>query len=367
MWRQAPAAAGYLSIFVVPLLLVVGAWIDVPGLSFGVVMLVFPLLRTIVGPLTQHGTIWHESLATALDRLPVIYALTMPVAIAVVLRQPHQAESLPEAIGLGLSLWVTLLLSTCVSHELIHRRAAVDALIGHCLAGMAGYPVLAQEHLAHHARPGNTRSADWPRVDESVWAFACRRARRIVAETYAPGSAVWNVHAGGRSVLGLRLGCVAFAATAIAFVNAGGWTGLALYLCVVAGVWFGVQLVTYLQHWGLGNDRLGARALDGYGWEDDCRFQSWVTLGVSLHHAHHRQSGLPFYRLIITPDSPRLPAGYIVLMVLCLFPGLWFRAMRPALEHWERHPADPRSPGRKITCFSAYTASESPVSRRYQR
>ena len=364
MWKQMPEAAGYLSIFVAPALLLLGVRFDAPSLAFAVVFLVFPLLRLVFGNVGQE-VIWHESVATALDRLPLIYATALAAVTALVLEHIslHGMGSLSHAIGLGLSLWVTMLLSTCVSHELIHRRSALDTAVGYCLAGLAGYPVLAQEHLAHHARSGDTACADWPRIDESIWGFAWRRATRILHDAYAPGAAFWAVRAPGRCVRLLRLATGITTATTLLFAWAGGWSGLVLYLCIALGVWFGVQLITYLQHWGLGDDHLGRNALNGYAWEDDCRLQAWSTLGLSLHSAHHQRSRLPYYRVSLAPDSPRLPAGYLVLMVLCLFPSLWYRVMRPVLEHWESDPNHPRSPGRRLSCFSLYGQGTAAVNR----
>ena len=135
------------------------------------------------------------------------------------------------------------------------------------------------------------------------------------------------------------------------FWHAAGLAGVLLYLSVSAAVTLGVQLINYIQHWGLGDDRLGSRAAEGLAWEDDCRFQAWITLAISLHRAHHRDSRRPYYRIALERDSPRLPSGYLVLMVLCLVPALWRRMMLPALEHWERHPEQPRSPGRRLHCF----------------
>ncbi|RYF58748.1 MAG: hypothetical protein EOO27_11530 [Comamonadaceae bacterium] len=356
MWSQLRGAAGYLWIFIVPSLLVVGIAMDEPALAFGFVMLALPLLRPVFGAVRTDAIVWHECVATSLDRLPLLYAGLLPLIIAALLHHvsSYGVGPLEHAVGLGLSLWMTLLLSTCVSHELIHRKSA-QAHGGHCLAGLAGYPLLAQEHLAHHARPGDTASAAWPRIDESVWRFAFRRSLLIVSQAYAPGSDIWSSRARGRRVFGLRLSTATTASTAIAFAWTGGWPAFVLYLCVAIGVCFGMQLITYIQHWGLGDDHLGPKkASVGCGWEDDCRLQAWATLNISLHHGHHQRSQLPFYRARLSPNSPRLPSGYIVLMVLCLFPPLWFRLMRPALDHWLREPAHPRSAGRRLTCFSLY-------------
>ena len=357
MLNQLAFAAGFLTMFLVPALLLLGILFDAPSFAFGMVIFVLPLARPLFGKLSPGITpLWSERLATVLERVPLVYAVILTAAIGIVLRYVASSEILDfrHALGLGLSLWMTMLFATCVAHDLIHRKAARHAMVGHYIAGLAGYPLLGHEHVRHHARPGDTVSAEWPLVGESVWHFSARRAFAIVLSAYSPGSAIWTVRAPGRHVLGLRLATAVSLITCGLFAQAGGWSGLAMYLGVLVAVTFGMQLFTYIQHWGLGDDRLGETASRDYGWEDDCRLQSWMTLGISLHHAHHQSGHLPYYRVALTPDSPRLPAGYVVLMVLCLFPGLWKKLMLPALDHWQRNPNDPRSPGRALSCFSLY-------------
>ncbi|MBN8493149.1 MAG: hypothetical protein J0M00_17205 [Burkholderiales bacterium] len=82
MDKQCVAAAGYLSIFLVPALFLAGSAIDRPWLAFGVVILVFPMARAAFGALPAAGAPqWRESVATALDRLPVVFAVVMPVVV----------------------------------------------------------------------------------------------------------------------------------------------------------------------------------------------------------------------------------------------------------------------------------------------
>jgi len=82
MGKQWMAAAGYLSIFLVPTLFLTGSVIDRPWLAFGVVIVVFPMARVVFGALPAAGPPeWRESVATALDRLPVAFAVFLPVAV----------------------------------------------------------------------------------------------------------------------------------------------------------------------------------------------------------------------------------------------------------------------------------------------
>ena len=346
---QWAAASGYLLILLLPALLVVGAWLNVPVLTFATVLLVFPLARAVFGGARpQPATLWSKGVATFLHRLPVAYAGFLWVALVVfllglALRPPTSALN---ALGAGLSLWATLLFATGVAHDLIHRRDRRDAKVGSFIAALAGYPLFAFEHLSHHARAGDTELAEWPRVDESVWGFALRRVRRI-ASAIAAQPAEFGTGTGTgtgtsaeyRNSASVRHSAYAAAAVTLAtwaaFTVVAGSTGFFVYGGAIAGVTFAMQLSTYLQHWGLGDDSVADAANKHFAWEGDCLFQSWTTLNLSFHHAHHRASREPYYRIGIAPDSPRLPAGYVVLMFVCFVPPLWRKVMLPVLAQWK--------------------------------
>lgn len=350
-------AAGYLSIFLMPTLFVVGAITERTWLAFGAVILAFPLARGAFGALPAAGAPeWPESVATVLDRLPLAYVAALPVCVltGLSMRGAPLGEAGVALAGLGLSLWMTLLFGTCVAHELIHRRDKRHAMLGHMLAGFCGYPALGMEHLGHHARPGDTHRAEYPLKAESVWQFAWRRMRRIGVELYGRGASIWDPRARMPNLLRLRAAMLVAALTWVCFAAIAGWSGTLLYLTMMVGVAFGIQLITYIQHWGLGDDSIPDRIAYGRGWEDDCRFQVWITMSISLHDQHHRDSRRPYYRLELSPDSPRLPAGYVLLMFGSLVPWVWRQLMEPAHVRWLTAPENPLSAGRRLTCFGLH-------------
>lgn len=352
--RQWLGAAGYLSIFLMPALFLIGTATGKTWLAFGIIVIAFPIARIVFGALPAAGAPeWHESVATFLDRLPLAYAAALPVCVvsALAFADASIATDGLALAGVGLSLWMTLLLGTCAAHELIHRRNRRQTLVGSLLAGFCGYPMLAMEHLAHHARPGDTYLAEYPLRTESLWQFTARRIVRVTAEVLGWSSALWSTREPKPALDRTRVALMGTALAALGFAAAGGLLGLLLYLGMIVAVAFGIQLITYIQHWGLGQDSVPDRIAYGRGWEDDCRFQAWVTLSVSLHDHHHRDSRMPYYRLDLSPDSPRLPAGYVLLMFASLVRPLWLTMMRPALVRWLLEPASPLSAGRRITCF----------------
>lgn len=355
--QQWAEASGYGAIFFAPTLLAAGATLGEPSLGFAVVFTLFPLARLIFGALSPGTTpIWDERVALLLEMLPRIFPFVLAGVVGVVLVTWHGGVPSPtEALPWVLSLWVSFVLATCIAHELIHRTGSGDRLAGHVVAGLAGYPVLGYEHLRHHRLSGSTTEAEWPRLGESLWRFAARRLSRIGRETLGFGGLVWRTGRQSPTVRGLRW---SLATTLVAWCLSGitgGWMGASIYGLVILLVSFAMQLVTYMQHWGLGDDSglPGGRGRE-LAWEDDCRFQSWLTLGLSLHQGHHEMPGHTYFRVGLSPTSPRLPTGYLLLMFVALVPPLWQRVMEPARQRWLRNPDAPASAGRRIVCTTLY-------------
>lgn|SRR5574337_291354 len=350
-------ASGYCSIFLMPVLLVASVATGHSYLAIGVAFLVLPLTRIVFGTFRPvHRFAWRESVANFLHALPAVYAIAAVGSLIYVASGARSSATLPMAslAGMGLSLWITLLLGLCPAHELVHRRSRAERLLGTILAGAIGYPALALEHALHHAREGETELAEWPLLDESVWRFAMRRLRQVGAEfadALRPnrvGSAPGTLQAHAR-VAAASTGLVA-----TCFLVLGGGRGLLLYVCAAAGCAMGMQIMTYVQHWGLAEPSSTLDRPQPLAWESDCRFQAWLTLHLSFHQEHHRVGSTHFYRLGMSDASPRLPAGYIIMMLLCLVPRLWRHAMWPALAAWQANPLDHMSAGRRLTCFGLY-------------
>ena len=355
--RSALAAGGFLSVLLAPALLALAAVIDAPLLVVGVVLLVFPVMRLVFGGVAPSGQpALHWRVAGALDQLGLLYAAALAAGVAAVLWRLQLAPSAwPTAIGWALSLWATLIFATCIGHDLLHRRGRQHRVLGHVLAGMAGYPILGYEHTRHHRLPGSTSAAEWPRADESVWQFAPRRLRALLPETIGARGLLVAGSAASPTVRGMRIATGAMLTTFALFAVLGGVAGALAYGLAALLVAFAVQLVTYLQHWGLGDDNCAdARASGGRSWECDCRFQAWVTMGLSLHQAHHAEGTRPYHLVGLAPDSPRLPMGYVLLMVVAMVPSVWRWVMAPALAYWKANPRAPVSAGRKLTCIGYY-------------
>ena len=356
MAYQLMRAAGYLATMIAPALLALAAWRDEPFLVVGVVMLVFPLARVAFGVVDASGPPdWDSRVAATLDRLPLVYVAVLAGAVAMLMMRLSRSElSSTAAVGWTLSLWLTMLFATCVSHELLHRPGRTDRTVGHLLAGLAGYPMLGYEHSRHHRLPGNTGAGEWPRVDDTVWRFAVRRLSAIISETMGARGLAIAGRPGSPVVRGLRIAMATTGVALAVFGATAGWPGTTIYAAMIGLVSIGVQLVTYMQHWGLGDDSILDARLRSGSWDSDCQFQAWVTMGLSLHQVHHRDGSQAYYRNGLAADSPRLPVGYVLLMFAAVVPPVWKRVMLPALAYWRAQPSAPLSAGRRIACIALY-------------
>ena len=111
-------------------------------------------------------------------------------------------------------------------------------------------------------------------------------------------------------------------------------------LAYLAAALFGILLletVNYIEHYGLSRKKNLATGR----YEKVTPFHSWNSnhpLGRSLlfelsrHSDHHANAQRKFQILRHFKESPQMPTGYPGMMVLSLFPPLWFKIMNPLVR-----------------------------------
>jgi len=204
-----------------------------------------------------------------------------------------------------------------VAHELVHRPRRHLRWMGRLLLWTVCYDHFALDHGRGHHRLAATpadpatarfgeRFGDFFRRSVrgqwlSAWHLEGRRLRRFAG----PGR--WLRH---RVLHGLA---VQLALLALIFVYFG---PLAL-LVFLYQAWVAVRMleaVNYVQHWGL--VRAGGRFGGADAWATDSWFTLHAFIGLSRHADHHACAGKPCHRLAYREESPRLPGGYFVMVLL---------------------------------------------------
>ena len=344
---------GYCSILLPPLALFFGVHFEVPWLAFVLFVAASPITRAVFGTHPAEPLLLSERTASLLHALPAFYFCVL-LACLVASAAGVFVHPIVEGISLtafGLSLWTVMVFGTFPAHEMVHRRSKVWIRIGSFAGGLCGYPILGLEDAVHHARPGNVSAAEWPSETESVWNFVARRSIVCIRNSLHQNA---SLKATGEwafgapliyGFLGLLFGLSLFAALV-------GFIGLVVYLCSVAGVMFSMQVMKYVQHWGLGDDGIADAGARELAWEDDCQMQSWLTLSNSFHLSHHRSRDAAYCFLSPAPDSPRQPGCYVMMLGACLIPQVWRSLMLPVLWQWKEDGNLVCQPGRWALCIS---------------
>ncbi len=121
----------------------------------------------------------------------------------------------------------------------------------------------------------------------------------------------------------------------VVFYIAAGIFGLILFLCQAAFAKFILEVVNYMEHYGLSRkpeEPVGPE----HSWNTNHRMSSMVLFSLTRHSAHHEKPKIKFWKLEPYAHAPQMPYGYLTTVVICLIPPLWYHVINPGLSEWEQ-------------------------------
>lgn len=249
------------------------------------------------------------------------------------------------------------------SHELMHQKPKVERWLADILLAMVLYSHFRSEHLrVHHlwvATPADPVTARYnegfhrffPRVlvqcRRSAWAAECALLARKGLTWRDRSNPYWRYWAlqGGMLALALALG---------------GIEGLALFLWQAFIAVWQLELVNYIEHYGLTRRHLGdgkyEHVLPRHSWNAAHKASNWLLINLQRHSDHHYKPDrrFPLLQTYGTADAPQLPHGYPLMTMAAMVPPLWKRIMNPRVRAWRRHFYP------DITDWSAYNKARNP-------
>lgn len=200
-------------------------------------------------------------------------------------------EKIVLFFGLGI---ISGAIGIVYAHELLHQKNRLERWLGDLLLAIVLYSHFRSEHLrVHHLHVGTPRDAVTARYNEGFHRFFWR------VLTECPGSA-WRAERAMLARKGLtmrsfenpfwRYGLLQAAALLLAFLL-GGWAGLVLFLWqALVAVWQ-LELVNYVEHYGLVRRHLGEgryeHVLPRHSWNAAHRASNWLLINLQRHSDHH--------------------------------------------------------------------------------
>ena len=232
------------------------------------------------------------------------------------------------------------------SHELMHQKSRSERWLGDLLLAMVLYSHFRSEHLlVHHRHVGTPRDPVTARYNEGFHRFyprvlwqclisAFRAERDKLTRKDRPwtdrSNPFWRYWA-------LQTGMLILAALI------GGWPGLALFLLQAGVAIWQLELVNYVEHYGLTRKHLGQgkyeHVLPRHSWNASQKASNWLLINLQRHSDHHYKPNrrFPLLQTHAEEDAPQLPYGYPVMTVAAMIPPLWRRVMNPRVRAWRRH------------------------------
>jgi alkane 1-monooxygenase len=247
-----------------------------------------------------------------------------------------------DSIGLALTVAMVSGIAINTAHELGHKRASAERWLSRVALAQSGYGHFFIEHnRGHHVRVATPEDPASARLGESFYAFlprtvigSLRSAWELERVRLARlGRSPWSVR---NDILGAWLMTVVlFAALVAAF----GWVVLP-YLLVQAAIGFSLlEVVNYLEHYGL----LRQRREDGryertrpeHSWNSNSAASNVLLYHLQRHSDHHANPIRRYQALRHVEEAPQLPTGYAGMILLAVIPPLWRRTMdHRVLEHY---------------------------------
>ena len=252
------------------------------------------------------------------------------------------------------------------SHELMHQRNRLERWLGDLLLASVMYSHFRSEHLlVHHRYVGTPRDPVtarynegfhqfFPRVLSQCFRSAWRAEKAMLARKGLPvtdaTNPFWRYWAlqGGFMLLAMLIG---------------GWAGLGLFLYQAFIAIWQLELVNYIEHYGLTRKHLGDGKYEHvqprHSWNSAKKASNWLLINLQRHSDHHYKPDrrFPLLQNYTQADAPQLPYGYPVMTMAAMVPPLWRRVMNPRVRSWRAmyYP--------EITNWAAYKTASNPMPR----
>lgn len=252
------------------------------------------------------------------------------------------------------------------SHELMHQKNNFERNLADVLLAMTLYSHFRSEHLlVHHRYVGTPRDPVTARFNEGFhnffwrvivqcWTSAFRAEKEMLQRKglpwHDPSNPFWRYWA----LQGLFL--------ALAF-TIGGISGLLLFVFQATTAIFHLELVNYIEHYGLTRKHLGngkyEPVLPHHSWNAEHKAANWMLINLQRHSDHHYKPNRR-YPLLQTYDgsiAPQLPYSYPFMGLFAFFPPVWRRMMNHRVRKWRSmyYP--------EITDWSSYNKMTNPKPR----
>lgn len=317
------------------------AWTFFPVIyAFGVV----PMLELFFKPSEKNLTTAEREIVRQDRTYDLLLYLMVPLQWGFVLwfLLAMSTDELPTyaVVGRALSLGMMCgVIGINVAHELGHRSSKFEQGLSKALLLSSLYLHFFIEHnrghhrnVATHDDPATARKNEWVflfwvRTIVLSWLHAWKLERTRLQRTNTPVVSLYNEM--------LRFQLIQLVLLGTLFFFAGGYIMLLFVGAAATGMLL-LETVNYIEHYGLlrqkRNNGKYERVMPVHSWNSNHVVGRLMLFELSRHSDHHYKASTPYHLLSHINEAPQLPTGYPGMMLLSLFPPLFFQMMNKRVE-----------------------------------
>lgn len=106
-----------------------------------------------------------------------------------------------------------------------------------------------------------------------------------------------------------------------------------------------LELVNYVEHYGIMRQEISPGKFERvnplHSWNASHLISNFFLFQLQRHSDHHAFAHKRYQVLNHYDESPQLPFGYPTMIMIALFPPLWFGLMNKRLEQWQKQKISP--------------------------
>lgn len=329
----------YLVAYIVPVLCVLGImkgglWLFVTPV---VIFIVVPLIELVMPSLKSNLSEEHKETKLKNKFFDLILWLNVPIIYGVLFYGLYTfsitSYNSYEIVGFLFSLGIVAGSNGInVAHELGHRQDSWERFLGKALLLPSHYMHFYVEHnYGHHLKAATPDDPASARFNETLYAFWLRSVLGQYVSAWEIQKRLNKAH--NTPFLGLKNDMFWYTVLQISYLLAVGlifsWvTALAAVAIGIIGFTL-LEIINYLEHYGLRREQKKSGRYEVvreiHSWNSNHALGRILLYELTRHSDHHYRANKKYQVLDYHEQSPQLPYGYPTMMVIALFPPLWFK------------------------------------------
>jgi len=305
--------------------------------------LFIPLLELFMKPDSDNLSVAEEEMSKNDKFYDIILYLFVPVIFFLIwefLISMKETLSTFDTVGRILSMGIICGgFGINIAHELGHRSNKIEQFLSKMLLIPSLYMHFFIEHnRGHHKRVSTKEDPSSARYGENIFSFWLR----AVVTGYISAWKLEKVKLlrKGKKFISLDNEMIIFQFVQFLFIYLifyfFGFTIMGYFLvCSVIGFLL-LETVNYIEHYGLERTKNKngkyERVKPFHSWNSNHPIGRIMLFELSRHSDHHFNASRKYQILKNHDNSPEMPTGYPGMMILALFPPLWFYVMNKKIK-----------------------------------